>query len=75
MMNFKIEDKPGNIMLALLFTVTGLLLTLFRMGLFGSCSCMGGQKGRLAKISDIYPTMMKLGTVIPQLKKIQKIYE
>ena len=36
MMNFRDQDKPGNIMLALLFLVTGLLLTLFRMGLFGA---------------------------------------
>ena len=35
-MNFKIEDKPGNLMLALLFFVTGLLLTLFTMGLFAA---------------------------------------
>ena len=76
MMNFKIEDIPGNIMLALLFVVTGLLLTLFMMDLFGGCSRMdGGQKGPLAKICQIYATMMKLGTVIPYLKKIQKIYE
>ena len=41
---------------------------------------MGGQKAPtpphlLPKISHTYPTMMKLGTVIPHLKKIQKIYE
>ena len=36
----------------------------------------GGQKGLpLPKISRTYPTMMKLSTVIPNLKKIQKIYE
>ena len=37
----------------------------------------GGQKKPLpsSKICRIYPTMMKLGTVIPYLKKIQKIYE
>ena len=29
----------------------------------------------LPKICHTYPTMMKLGTVIPYLKKIQKIYE
>ena len=75
MMNFKTEDKPGNIMLALLFVVTGLLLTLFRMDLFGGCYAWEGQKGPVAKICHIYPAMMKLGTVIPYLKKIQKIYE
>ena len=35
-----------------------------------------GQKGHpLPKICHTYPTMMKLGTVIPYPKKIQKIYE
>ena len=29
----------------------------------------------LPKICHTYPTMMKLGTVIPYLKKIQKMYE
>ena len=35
----------------------------------------GGKKILLPKIQDAYPTMMKLGTVIPYLKKIQKMYE
>ena len=38
-------------------------------GLFRGCSQMGGQKGHT------YYTMMKLGTVIPYLKKTQKLYE
>ena len=33
----------------------------------------GGQKGPLPKICHIYPTMMRLGTVIPYLKKIQNL--
>ena len=36
------------------------------MGLFGTV---------LPKICPLYPAIMKLGTVIPYLKKIQKIYE
>ena len=41
---------------------------------------MGGRGGGVAgrppsKICQTYPTMMKLGTVIPDLKKIKKIYE
>ena len=37
---------------------------------------LGGiQKGLLPKICHTYPTMIKLGTVIPYPKKIQKIYE
>ena len=35
----------------------------------------GGKKAPLPKICHTYPKMMKLGTVIPYLKKIQKIYE
>ena len=34
-----------------------------------------GQKGPFPKICHTYPTMMKLGTVIPYLKKFQKLYE
>ena len=39
-------------------------LTLFRMGHYGA-----------AKICHRYPTMMKLGTVIPYLEKIKKIHK
>ena len=35
----------------------------------------GGQKSPLPKICHAYPTMMKLGTVIPYLKKTEKIHE
>ena len=46
-------------------------------GLCRGCSRMGGgcKKASLPKICHTYPTMIKLGTVIPYLKKIQKIYE
>ena len=33
------------------------------------------KKAPLLKICHTYPTMMKLGTVIPSLKKIQKLYD
>ena len=58
------------------------------MGLFGAAHGLGGGGGgrprkaplplpspSLPKICQTYPTMMKLGTVIPYLKKIRKIYE
>ena len=46
------------------------------MDFLGAAHRWEGQKGpRLPKICHIHPKMMKLGTVIPQLKKIQKIYE
>ena len=45
-------------------------------GLFRGCSRMGGgKKIPLPKICHTYPTAMKLDTVIPYPKKIQKIYE
>ena len=53
-----------------------LLLTLFRMGFFGAPRGWG--KGfwlPFPKIFHTYLTMMKLGTVIPYLRKIQKIYK
>ena len=49
-------------------------LTLFRMGFFGAAHGWGCQKGSaLSKICHTYPTMIKLGTVILYLMKIQKI--
>ena len=36
---------------------------------------MGPKRPPLPKICHTYPTMMRLGTVIPYLRKIQKIYE
>ena len=45
-------------------------------GLFRGILRMGRAKyPPPSKICHTYPTMMKLGTVIPYLKKIQKIYE
>ena len=44
-------------------------------GSFRSCSRMGWPKRPpLPKICHTYPTVMKLGTIIPNLKKTQKIY-
>ena len=43
------------------------------MGFFGAAHEWGGQKGPpFPKICHTYPAMMKLGTVIPYQKKIQK---
>ena len=52
----------------------GISLTLFRMGFFGAAHRWGRAKktSLLPKICHTYPTMIKLGTVIPYLKKIQK---
>ena len=44
-------------------------------GLLGDCSRIGGAKSPLPKLYHTYPTMMKLGTVIPYLRKVQTIYE
>ena len=43
------------------------------MDLFGDGGT--GQKGPLPIICHTYPTIMKLGTAIPYLKNIQKLYE
>ena len=51
------------------------VLTLLRMGLFDAAHVLRRQKGPLPKICHTYSTMMKLGTVIPYLKKIQKLFE
>ena len=45
------------------------------MGSFGAAHGLGGcKKAPLSKICHTYPTMITLGTVIPYLKKIQKIF-
>ena len=48
-------------------------------GLFRGCSRMGGPfwppPPPNSKICRTYPTMMELGTVIPYLRKIQKMYK
>ena len=55
------------------------VLTLFSMDIFGAAHRWGGmgwaKRPLLPKICHTYPTMKKLGTVIPYLKKIRKIYE
>ena len=53
------------------------VLTLFRTSFFRLLTDGEGAKKtpHLPKIYHTYPTMMKLGTVIPYLRKIQKIYE
>ena len=51
------------------------------MGFFGAahrypiCGQGGGKRPSFPKICDTYPTMMKLGTLIPYLKKIQEIHK
>ena len=42
---------------------------------FSGLPAVGGGKGPLPNICHTYPIMMKLGTVLPYLKKIQKIYQ
>ena len=46
-----------------------------QMNFFGAAHGWGGKMALSSKICHTYPTMMKVGTVIPYLKKIQKIYE
>ena len=50
------------------------VLTIFKMGLFGLLTDQGAKMPTSIK-SHTYPKMMKLGTVIPYLTKIQNIYK
>ena len=45
------------------------------MGIFEAAHGWVGQERPLSKICHTYPTVMKVGTVIPYLKEIQKIFE
>ena len=46
------------------------------MGFFEAAYwCAGSNRPPISKICHTYPTMMKLSTVIPYLKKVQKIYQ
>ena len=45
------------------------------MGLFETAYGWGAKRYPFPKICHTYPTMMKLGSVIPCLRKIQKIYK
>ena len=59
-----------------IYTNVTTALTLFRMGFFGAAHKWGGPFcPLLPKIRHTYPAMMKLGTVIPYLWKIQKMYK
>ena len=56
-----------------------LLLTLFRMGFFEADDGWGAflppPPPPLPKIGHTHPAIMKLGIVIPYLRKIQKVYK
>ena len=56
------------------YYVTGIYFNPLQDGLFWACSRMGGESKKvlLPKVCHIYPTMMKLSTHIPYLKKIKK---
>ena len=54
------------------------VLTLFRMSFFGAAQRWGRggtKRPPLPKTCHAYPPMMRLGTFIPYLKKIRKLYE
>ena len=73
-----IGQRPSNHispLYQLLLSVVWLGLTQFRMGFFGAAHGWGDRKVPFPKICHIYPIMMKLDTVIPYLRKIQKMYK
>ena len=51
------------------------IFTNFRMCFFGAAHGWGAKRLFLPKICHTYPTIIKLGTLIPYLKKIQEIYK
>ena len=57
-----------------IFNLQYSILTLFRVDLYGAAHGWWVKRLPLPKMSHTYLAMMKLGTVIPYLKKIQKIY-
>ena len=63
--------SDGNTLMLLQYSINPI-----QDGPFWGCSRMGrAKKAPLSKICHKYPTIMKLDTVIPYLKKTQKIYE
>ena len=66
-----IDDSQANSCTLLI-----LLFNPIQDGLFRGCSRMGGTfSAPLLKIRHTYPTMIKLGTVIPYLMNIQKMHK
>ena len=45
------------------------------MDFFGAAHGWGGERPPLSKICHTYPTLMKIGTVKPYLKKIQNLHK
>ena len=73
-------EKPNIFNIFIICSGKSLNITSFNPiqdGYFRGCSRMGVTRipPCPSKICHTYPTMMKLGTVIPYLKKIPKIYE
>ena len=69
--------KSGVYLLKWLNTRTSanmLTLNTIQDGPFWDCSRMWRQKGSLPNTCHKFPTMMKLGAVIPYLRKFQKAY-
>ena len=75
----KLNLKGSNVSLTMSSNPSYFSLNPIHYGLFQGCSRMGrgggGKKRPLPKICHTYPTMMKIDTIIPYLKKIQNIYE
>ena len=77
---FLMQPYGNGFAIAIPYWLLSYILTLFRIGFFGAAHWCGWGRGGafwalLPKIRHTYPTMMKLGTVISYLKRIQKIYE
>ena len=70
------KEKLNFVINAIIIEVNIERLTLFRMGFFGAAHGWEGPFWPpLPNIRHTYPTIMKLCTVIPYLRKIQKMYK
>ena len=76
MSRYNITSKQASGKITILINKSGTLNPI-QDGHFRGCSRIAGvvKKVPLPKICHRYPTMLKLGKVIPYLKKIQKMYE
>ena len=75
---FLMQPYGNGFVIAIPYWLLSSILTLFRMGFFGTAHRWGGGAAfwaPLPKIRHTYRTMMKLGTVIPYLRNIQKMYK
>ena len=73
--NRSLPTYKGKLLKSCKIICTDNVLTLSRMCIFRAADGWGDLLPSLPKICHTYRKMMKLGTVIPYLRKIKKMYE